>query len=215
MQTTDIIPVGNIQAIPRKESPYDTECIVASTATTLPASIKLFQNYTSFQVTPTTTTKQADRDTNLSGAVGALPQGYQLLWYEWRASIRTLDSNMGVSNAAVYEQLRRIRQLGAIKYLATQNPLATVTLGDLISFVDSEFVATTANNVLCPTAVIGFRGGKTMTVGGKPYMIKPTEQLAVQALFPGSNGSYATAFTATVNLFLTSWLDGVLLRAAG
>jgi cytochrome c556 len=75
VQTTDIIPVGNIQAIPRKESPYDSECIVASTATTLPASIKLFQNYTSFQVTPTTTTKQADRDTNLSGAVGALPQG--------------------------------------------------------------------------------------------------------------------------------------------
>ena len=53
MQTTDIIPVGNIQAIPRKESPYDTECIVASTATALPSQIKLFQNYTSFQVAPT------------------------------------------------------------------------------------------------------------------------------------------------------------------
>lgn len=75
MQTTDIIPVGNIQAIPRKESPYDTECIVASSTTTLPASIKLFQSYTSFQVVPAGTTKQSNRDTNLSGAVGALPQG--------------------------------------------------------------------------------------------------------------------------------------------
>jgi hypothetical protein len=122
---------------------------------------------------------------------------------------------MSAANVGVFEQMRRIRQLGAIKYLATQNPLATVTLGDLISYVDSEFVATTANNCVAPTPVIGFRGGKTMTVGGKPYMIKPTEQLAVQALFPGSNGSYATSFTATVNLYLTSWLDGVLLRAAG
>lgn len=81
---------------------------------------------------------------------------------------------MGAANAAAWELLRRARQLGAIQYVATQNPLATVTLGDLISYIDSEIVSTTANNALVPTPVIGFRGGKTMTVGGKPYMIRPT-----------------------------------------
>ena len=216
MNTTDIFPVGNIQAIPRKESPYDTECIVASSATTLPAQIKLFQNYTSFQVVPVGTTKQADRDTNVNGAVGALPQGYQLLWYEWRASIRTLDANLATAaNVVAFENIRRTRQLGAVKYLATQNPLVTATLGDLVSYVDSEFVQTTVNAATVITPTIGFRGGKTMTVGGKPYIIKPTEQLAVQALWPGSNGAYNTSFSAVINLFLTCWLDGVLLRAAG
>lgn len=83
MQVQDLPPIGTIQAIPRKESPFDTECVAASTATALPAQIKLFQNYTTFQVVPglivggggNLTTKQADRDTNLSGATGALPQG--------------------------------------------------------------------------------------------------------------------------------------------
>lgn len=84
MQVQDLPPIGTLQAIPRKESPFDTECVASSVATALPAQIKLFQNYTTFQVTPSTIAggggntdaKQADRDTNLSGATGALPQGW-------------------------------------------------------------------------------------------------------------------------------------------
>ena len=54
-----------------------------------------------------------------------------------------------------------------------------------------------------------------MTVGGKPYKINPTEQLAVQLLWPGSNASYSQAFNPStigptaVNFFATSMLDGV------
>lgn len=86
MLVQDLPPVGVIQAIARKESPFDSECIVAVSGTALPAQIKLFQNYASFVTVPgsivggggNATTKQSDRDTNISGATGALPAGYQL-----------------------------------------------------------------------------------------------------------------------------------------
>jgi len=230
MQVQDLPPIGTIQAIPRKESPYDTECVAASTATALPASIALFQNYTTFTNAPgviaggggNSTTKQKDRDTNLSGATGALPQGYQLFWYEWRTSVHAMDANLNTPGTAyVFEALQRIRRLGAVKYLATQNPLVTLSLVDLVSYVDSFFVSTTNEQQTLITNTIGFRGGKTMTVGGKPYKINPTEQLSVTLFFPGSNANYSQSFNPStigptaVNYFATSWLDGVLLRATG
>ena len=180
MQVQDLPPIGTIQAIPRKESPYDTECVAASTATSLPSQIQLFQNYTTFQVAPgliaggggNLDTKQLNRDTNLSGATGALPQGYQLFWYEWRVSIHALTANLNTEGTAyVFEALQRIRRLGAAKYLATQNPLVTVALLDLTSYIDSYFVSTTMEQTTTITNAIGFRGGKTMTVGSKPYKI--------------------------------------------
>ena len=162
MQVQDLPPIGTLQAIPRKESPFDTECVAASTATALPSQIKLFQNYTTFQVVPgviaggngtTVDSKQADRDTNLSGATGALPQGYQLFWYEWRVSIHALTANLNTEGTTyVFEALQRVRRLGSAKYLATQNPLVTVSLVDLVSYVDSFYVQTTneQQTVLAP-----------------------------------------------------------------
>jgi hypothetical protein len=230
MQVQDLPPIGTIQAIPRKESPFDSECIAATTATALPASIALFQTYRTFQNAPgaiaggggNATAKQPDRDTNLSGATGALPQGYQLFWYEWRTSIHALDANLNTPGTCyVFEALQRVRRLGAVKYLATQNPLVTVSLADLISYIDSLFVSTTNEQQTVVTNSIGFRGGKTMTVGGKPYKINPTEQLSVSIFFPGSNSGYSQAFNPStigptpVNYYATSYLDGVLLRATG
>lgn len=183
MIVQELPSLGNLQAIPRKESPFDTEVIAASTATALPAQIKLFQNYTTFQVTPgvivggggNTVSKQADRDTNLSGATGALPQGYQLFWYEWRVSVHCLDANLNTAGTAyIPEALQRIRRLGAVKYLATGNPLITVSLVDLVSYVDSFYINTTFTDTTVISPTIGFRGGKTVTVGGKPYKINPT-----------------------------------------
>ena len=230
MQVQDLPPIGTIQAIPRKESPFDSECIAAATATALPATLALFQTYRTFQNAPTAiaggggnvTTKQPDRDTNLSGATGALPQGYQLFWYEWRLSIHALDANLNTPGTAyVFEALQRIRRLGAVKYLATQNPLVTLSLVDLVSYVDSFQVSTTNEQQTTIVNHLGFRGGKTMTVGGKPYKINPTEQLSVNIYFPGSNANYSQAFNPStigptaINWFATTWLDGVLLRATG
>ena len=183
MQVQDLPPIGTIQAIPRKESPFDSECLATAVSTSLPANLALFQTYRTFQNAPTAiaggggnvTVKQPDRDTNLSGATGALPQGYQLFWYEWRVSIHALDANLNTPGTCyVFEALQRIRRLGAVKYLATQNPLVTISLVDLVSYVDSFYVNTTNEQQTVIANAIGFRGGKTMTVGGKPYKINPT-----------------------------------------
>jgi hypothetical protein len=164
MLVQDLPPIGVIQAIARKESPFDTECIAASTATTLPAKIALFQNYTTFVVVPglivggggNLTTKQSDRDSNISGATGALPQGYQLFWYEWRVSVHTLDANLNTPGTCyAFEAMNRIRRLGAVKYLATQNPLVTLSLVDLTSFVDSQYVNTTNEQQTTVNPAIG------------------------------------------------------------
>ena len=171
MQVQDLPPIGTIQAIPRKESPFDTECVASATATALPSQIKLFQNYTTFQVPPAAIAggggavdaKQSDRDTNLSGATGALPQGYQLFWYEWRVSIHALTANLNTFGTTyVFEALQRIRRLGAAKYLATTNPLVTAPLLDLTSYIDSMFVQTTNENSTVVSPVIGFRGGRSL-----------------------------------------------------
>lgn len=167
MQVQDLPPIGTIQAIPRKESPFDTECIAAATATSLPATLALFQTYRTFQNAPAAiaggggnvTVKQPDRDTNLSGATGALPQGYQLFWYEWRVSVHAMDANLNTPGTTyVFEALQRIRRLGAVKYLATQNPLVTLSLVDLVSYIDSFYVNTTVEEQTVIANSIGFRG---------------------------------------------------------
>ncbi len=81
----------------------------------------------------------------------------------------------------VWEALQRIRRLGAVRYLQTgANPLVTASLLDLTSYIDSVYVNTTneQQNVVAPS--LGMRGGKTMTVGGRPYKINPTEAVAVE-----------------------------------
>lgn len=101
-------------------------------------------------------------------------------WYEWRISVHALDANLNTPGTCyVFEALQRIRRLGAVKYLATQNPLVTLSLVDLVSYIDSFNVSTTNEQQTVLVNNIGFRGGKTMTVGGKPYKINPTEQLSV------------------------------------
>lgn len=174
MEVQDIPALGSVPAIPRKESPTDSDCIASATATALPAQLKLYQNYTTFQNTPAVIVggggnvdaKQADRDTNLSGATGSLPSGYQLFWYEWRISIHTLTANLNTPGTAyAFEALNRIRRLGAAKYLQTGgNPLVTCGLLDLVSYIDSMSVSTTVDETTVIAPQIGFRGGKTMTV---------------------------------------------------
>lgn len=213
MEPTDIPPVGVIQGISRKESPYDTEVIIAAAVVGLPALIRLFQNFNAFQVGGAVPiAKQDGRDTNLGGSTSALPQGYQLEWYEWRASVETLDANLGlVANVGVFEQMNRIRELGFIRYLATQSPLITSKLTDVVSFVDSKFVNTTigASTIISPAVTA--RGGKVIAVGGEPYTVRPQEQFSINAGWPGALG---VAFTATVTYYLISWLDGILTRAS-
>jgi len=177
-----------------------------------------------FQVSPSTIaggggntdSKQADRDTNLAGATGALPQGYQLFWYEWRVSIHALTANLNTPGTCyVFEALQRVRRLGAAKFINTQNPLITCSLSDLTSYIDSFHVGTTNEQQTVLVNNIGFRGGKSVTVGGKPYKINPTEQIAVQLMWPGSNASYSQSYNPStigptaVNVFATGYLDGV------
>ena len=109
------------------------------------------------------------------GSAEAAESQGNCFWYEWRVSIHALTANLNTEGTAyVFEALQRIRRLGAAKYLATQNPLVTVSLVDLVSYIDSFQVSTTMEQTTTITNFIGFRGGKTMTVGGKPYKINPT-----------------------------------------
>lgn len=228
MEIEDIPPVGTIKAVPRKESPYDTDCIASSAATALPAQLKLYQNYTTFQVTPSTIvggggntdSKQPDRDTNISGATGALPMGYQLFWYEWRASVHGLTANLNTPGTCyVFEALQRIRRLGAAKFVTTQSPFITCSLVDLVSYIDSFNVATTNEQQTVIANFIGFRGGKSVVVQSKPYKLNAQEQISASFFWPGSNGNYSQAFNPStigptaINWYITNYLDGVLLRA--
>lgn len=93
------------------------------------------------------------------------PQGNRF-WYEWRCSVHALTANLNTPGTCyIFEALQRIRRLGSAKYLATQNPLVTVALLDLTSYIDSYYVNTTNEQQTVLTNAIGFRGGKTMTVG--------------------------------------------------
>lgn len=219
-------PVGTIAATDRKESAQDSEVIcgysTSSTTGVLPSNpINLFQSYTSFQNTSSQTgieQKQKGRDTTLSGPGGGLPQGYQLLWFEWRAGPRTLGANLNTPQfAGVSEQLERIRENGFIKAVFSQSPLITANLRDLVSFTDARFIQTTVPNTTVMAPCISQRGGKVVVTGNEPYKIVGLEQLEMQAGWPGASqvGAYQGGpFLALVPYYLFCSLDGVMSRAS-
>ena len=64
---------GTVAGRPRKESVYDTD--VYNSATAIPQTLTLFNNFSNFSITPTSgLTKQFGRDTNLRGSGAG---GYQ------------------------------------------------------------------------------------------------------------------------------------------
>jgi hypothetical protein len=213
-QQTTIAPVTSIDATDRKESAYDSE-VITGTGQGLPASITLFQNFSGFQVAGTNAeAKQRNgRDTNLGGPGGGLPQGYQLLWFEWRAGPRTLGADLsGILGAGVFEQLERIRENGFIRAKFTQSPLITANLRDLVSFTDARFLVGgfAGFNMMAPC--IAERGGKVIVSDGQPYKIVGLEQLEVEMGWPGAAAVPAAvggALAALVPYYAFSALDGV------
>lgn len=216
---TIIPPTGNIAATDRKESAQDSE-IIAGTTSNLPATIRLYQNFAQFQNTTgnaNVEAKQRYRDTNLGGPGGALPQGYQLLWFEWRCGPRTLGANLNtVLASGVTEQLERIRETGYLRILFSQSPLITANLRDLVAFTDSRFVTSTFGGTqMAP--VIAERGGKVVALGNEPFKIVGLEQLEVEAGWPGNSATPAAQggpLAALVPYYLFCSLDGVLSRAS-
>lgn len=220
-QQTILPPTGAIAATDRKESAQDSE-IICGNGSGLPANpINLFQNYTAFQNTTNNSNveqKQKGRDTNLSGPGGGLPQGYQLLWFEWRAGPRTLGANLsGLLGAGVPEQLERIRENGYIKAVFSQTPLITANLRDLVSFTDARFIQTTIPGFTTMAPCIAQRGGKVIVTGNEPYKIVGLEQLEMQAGWPGASAvptAQGGPLSALVPYYLFVSLDGVMSRAS-
>lgn len=215
---TTISPTGNIDATARKESAYDTEAVVGTGSANLPSTITLFQNFVSFATSGTNLeTKQKKRDTNLGGQGGALPQGYELEWFEWRAGPRTLGANMNMMlTVPVFEQLERVREMGYAQAKFTQMPLITANLRDLVSFTDARFVNSNigANTVMAPC--IAQRGGKVIVTDNQPYRIKALEQVEIEFGWPGASSTPAAqggVLVANVPIYLFSALDGIMSRA--
>lgn len=208
---TQIPALGSIAGLARKEPIYDTEVLL----NTLGTSINTFANFTSFANAPTNVlSKQFGRDTNLTGSQGGLPQAHRHLAYKWRCAVRTLDGNLAsAGNATVFENIRRYRQLSHAIFQLAQTRYITVPLVELVSFVESEFVASTQTNYISITPAVGAHLGRDLTVGSNPKVLEPLEsfQITVGTPSTGSIATLSTVGTTTTgcNLYICNVLDGV------
>ena len=219
-QQTNLAPQGTIAATDRKESAQDAE-IIAGIGSGLPPLITLFASFAAFQNTTNNANveqKQKGRDTNLGGPGGGLPQGYQLLWFEWRCGPRTLGANLNMpGTVGVSEQLERVRENGFIKALFSQAPLITSNLRDLVGFTDARNIFTTFQNATVMAPCIAQRGGKVIVTNNEPYKIVGLEQLEIQAGWPGASQvpvPQGGPLLAIVPMYLFCSLDGVMSRAS-
>lgn len=211
---SQIPALGSIAGLARKEPIYDTEVL----ANTIGTSINTFANFTSFANSPTNVlTKQFGRDTNLTGSQGGLPQAHRHMAYKWRCSVRTLDGNVAnASNNVIFENIRRYRQLSSAIFQLAQTRYITVPLTELVSFVDSEYFATTATNQYIASPNAGAQLGRDLTVGGEPKVLEPLESFLIVIGTPstGTIATLSTVGTTTTgcNLYVMNVIDGVLTR---
>jgi len=203
---------GIIGGVPRKESVYDTEAYVAGAA--IPTERNLFQNFTSFAVTPGLgAAKQSPRDTNLQGGNAGLPQAHFLYMYGWRAKHRTLNANMGTAaNVVVTEELNRFRELGGVGFSFSQTQIIAAQLDELPSGTGPANVFTThgAATVMSPQSGTPDRANfYDVTVGGRPIQVEALQDFRVRQTHPNTAG-----LVPTVDIYSTHILVGILLRGS-
>jgi len=211
-QVTDIPALGKISGLARKEPIYDTEGWAP--AVPLPAQITTFGNFTTFATAGLSLVKAFGRDTNLTGGQGGLPQAHRFMWYKWRSKIRPMDANMGLAaNILVQEQISRARQLSNVTLQLAQTRYITVQHDELLGFTDSMFVATTTVAAYVPTPAVGDRQGRDITVRGEPKILEPLENFQVLTQVPSFTAGVGPGpLSPTVSLYVTSFLDGILIR---
>ncbi len=214
MQATAIPALGTIDGIQRKEPIYDTD--YAPSGVALANQIVVFANYTAFaQATGTAPLSKAfGRDTNLSGGQGGLPQATRFSWYKWRCKIRSLDQNLNLAaNQGWFEQANRLRQISFAIFQLSQTRYITTQLDELLGFTDSQFVSTVGTALagtggMVITPAVGDRQGRDITIKGEPYTLNPLETFNVLTVSP----TQAAVLTPTLNMYVTHFLDGVLVR---
>lgn len=213
--TEDIIPTGKITGISRREDIYDSE---AFRATVTIATVKCFRNYAAYADTNSAiSSKQEYHDTNLGGATaGGLPNAMVFIWYKWRSKLRSKNQTLQTqANAAAwFEECRRFRSSTVKIVNFAQSKYITCQGDETVGFDASENVATTLNNVMCPTPNLGAHPGKDVTINGLPREISSLQDFNVETtpmtVSSGANG--AALLSPTLNIYLTEILGGVLTR---
>lgn len=204
---------GVVAGRPRKEGIYDTE--VEATGSATGTSLTLFSNFSAFTTAPVTVTatKQYGRDVNLRGTTSGLPKSTHLFWYEWRCKIRPLGTNLAsaannANGTSVTEEILRYRQTSSIQFEFSQTVLIQAQLDELPDGVGPAWGSTThtASILLGPNCVPE-RKGKIVTISGKPVSIDEQQEFSVTLKQP------QLTFNPTADLFITIFLEGMLLRA--
>jgi len=203
---------GVVGGRPRKQPLVDTEVIGGTAA--VPAEINIYANFSQFRIAPIvntniTQTKQYGRDTNLkSSGGGTLPQSSFFYWYKSRIVLKTYLTALNTSgNCVAYEEIQRLRFLGAWFFNFQQTELVVMPLDELPSGVGSAAGSTSSiNNINAPSLTWGPWDGRDMTVSGRPVGIEALQQFNVNIKWPQTTG-----FTPTLDYFISSRLDGLLL----
>lgn len=202
---------GVVGGRPRKQPLVDTEVLAGTTA--IPSEINIFSNFSQFRVAPVvntniTQTKQYGRDTNLkSSGGGTLPQSSFFYWYKSRIFIKTYLTALNTSaNCVAYEEIQRLRFLGAWFFNFQQTELIVMPLDELPSGCGSAFGSSTLNSINQPSLVNGPWEGRDVTVSGRPVGIEALQQFVVQCKWPQTTG-----FTPTLDYYVSARLDGLLL----
>lgn len=220
-QSSDIPAPQDISATDRKEAGIDTEVVAGVGGNPNSSFVSLYANYKQFNNTQSGTnieTKQPDRDTNLGGPGAGIPNGSMLKWYEMRMQLCFGYANLNLSqNVGVLEQAHRLRENMAVEVKFSRTTLFITQGTDLVSFLDSNYVATSFTGLVI-TPNISTRGGRSCTTNDSPFIILGNEWAEVNFRFP-TNGftgpqNANTAFALTIPVYVRSYLDGVLSLAS-
>lgn len=207
-KVTTIPAVGAVSARPRKEPLYDTEGYNNGVA--MPTLLTLFANAAAFATGGLALTKTLGRDTNTGGITGTLPAAHMFYFYGWRHKVRPLDADLNAAaNVVVPTEIYRMRTLAWVTFRYAQSDYVTVQADELPDGVGPMFIQTThgGSTVLSiPNGVPDRRNFKDMTVSGKPPEINALEQFRVR------HELAASPFNPTVELYVTTVLEGLLLR---
>lgn len=169
----------------------------------------MFTNFSSFTNAPAVLTKKTGRDTNLTGnGARGLPKNHVLFWYEWRAIPRSGDANLSTNaNRNITEEWHRLLQLASVSFNFTQTTLIETQLTELPAGVGPAWGQTTHNAaVMFGPNCVPNRKGKVITITGKPVMIGELQDFDVEIKVPEAG------FTPTEDIFLTVFLEGLLVR---
>lgn len=207
---------GTVAGRPRKESLIDQEVYPGGTAPARQTST--FASLGAYAVAPATSglTKQFGRDTNLKGtSAGGLPAAAHFFWYAWRAKWRALGANLNTdANTVVSEEIHRLITLCFVQFNFQTSNLMTQPADELPSGVGPQYINTTRQGATVfslPNGVPDRKNAKDMLIMGRPIELGQNEQFTVDYFVPQAPTVPATP---TVDVFVMSVLDGILLRGS-